>query len=46
MAGSKGCHDDVAAAIIFVFNSLAMVSLTIPVFPVSIVFICARTNIF
>jgi len=25
MAGSKGCHDDVAAAIIFVFNSLAMI---------------------
>lgn len=25
MGGSKGCHDDVAAAIIFVFNSVAMI---------------------
>jgi len=25
MTGAKGCHDDVAAAIIFVFNSVAMI---------------------
>ena len=27
MAGSQGCHDDVAATIIFIFNSVALVSL-------------------
>ena len=37
MVGAKGCHDDFAAAIIYIFNAVAAVSLGI-----FVVFVCMR----